>query len=186
MTFLRPVTHGRPSPYATRIPTWKPPESADSLPKKMMSNGPFAASSARIASSRAEAVDSPSHSWPSVCRWIARSMPRAMASRSWSTASGGPRVRTTESPLFASISRTPSSTPHSSCGLIVKPRCCVLIARASSVNRMRPPVIGTRLMQAAIRTPYARMRVFSGSNRGVAPATATLTGYRSPMYSTRS
>src|SRR5207244_4002105 len=71
-------------------------------------------------------------------------------------------------------------------GLIVKPRCGVVIARASSVNRMRPPVIGTRLMQAAIRTPYARMRVFSGSNRGVAPATATLTGYRSPMYSTRS
>src|ERR1700682_839644 len=31
---------------------------------------------------------------------------------------------------------------------------------------------------------HARIREFSGSNSGVAPATATVTGYRSPMYST--
>jgi len=30
------------------------------------------------------------------------------------------------------------------------------------------------------------MRSLAGSNNGVAPATATVTGYRSPMYSTRS
>ena len=46
-TPLRPVAHGRPSARATRRPTWKPPESADSLPKKIRSNGPVAASSAR-------------------------------------------------------------------------------------------------------------------------------------------
>src|ERR1700674_6134522 len=78
-------------------------------------------------------------------------MPKAIASRSCSTASAGPSVSTTESPLFASIRRTASSTPHSSCGLMVKPRCWVLIARPSSVSRIRPPVIGTRLTQTAMR-----------------------------------
>src|SRR5207244_11844065 len=33
---------------------------------------------------------------------------------------------------------------------------------------------------------HDRMRAFSGSNRGVEPATATVTGYCSPRYSTRS
>src|SRR5438067_7144792 len=142
------------------MPTWNPPESADSLPKNTMSKGPLAASSARMASSRAAAVASASHSDPSVCRWTARSTPRAIASRSCSTASGGPSVSTTESPLLTSTRRTASSTPHSSCGLIVKPRCWVLIARASSVSTIRPPVIGTRLTQTATRkslSPNARV-----------------------------
>ena len=34
-TPLSPVAQGRPSACATRSPTWKPPESADSLPKKI-------------------------------------------------------------------------------------------------------------------------------------------------------
>src|SRR5438034_864094 len=67
---------------------------------------------------------------------MARSTPSAMASRSCSMASGGPRVITTESPLFASIRRTASSTPHSSCGLMVKPRCWVLIARAINTQHL--------------------------------------------------
>ena len=37
-------------------------------------------------------------------------MPIASASRSWSAASGGPSVSTTDSPPFASMSRTASST----------------------------------------------------------------------------
>ncbi len=36
-TPFRPVATGRPSACATRMPTWKPPESADSLPKKIRS-----------------------------------------------------------------------------------------------------------------------------------------------------
>src|SRR5438309_610206 len=44
-----------------------------------MSKGPLAASSARMASSRASAVASASHSDPSVCRWTARSIPGAGA-----------------------------------------------------------------------------------------------------------
>ncbi len=49
-------------------------------------------------------------------------MPIAIASRSWSVASSGPSVRTVLVPPFASMSRTASSTAHSSCGLTVKPR----------------------------------------------------------------
>ena len=74
-------------------------------------------------------------------------MPIAMHSRSCSSASGGPSVSTTDSPPCASTSRTASSTPHSSCGLIVKPRWRVSIACSSSVSTIRPPVIGTRLTQ---------------------------------------
>ena len=37
-----------------------------------------------------------------------------------------------------------------------------------------------------IARSYDRMRVFSGSKSGVAPATATRTGYCSPRYSTSS
>ena len=35
---LMPFTIGRPSAYATRTPTWNPPESADSLPNRIRSN----------------------------------------------------------------------------------------------------------------------------------------------------
>ena len=38
---LAPVTIGRSSAAATRMPTWNPPESADSLPNRMRSNGPL-------------------------------------------------------------------------------------------------------------------------------------------------
>ena len=36
---LAPLTTGRPRARATRMPTWNPPESADSLPNRMRSNG---------------------------------------------------------------------------------------------------------------------------------------------------
>ena len=74
-------------------------------------------------------------------------MPSAMQSRSCSSASAGPSVSTVEEPPLASISRTASSTPHSSCGLIVNPRWRVSMACSSAVRTIRPPVIGTRFTQ---------------------------------------
>jgi hypothetical protein len=56
-------------------------------------------------------------------------------------------VSTVDEPPFASIRRTASSTPHSSCGLIVKPRWRVSMACSSAVRTIRPPVIGTRFTQ---------------------------------------
>src|SRR6267142_4640098 len=78
---------------------------------------------------------------------MARSIPSAMASRSCSAASGGPRVSTTDSPWFASIKRTASSTPHSSCGLIVNPRCFVSSDISPGARTILPPVNGTLLTQ---------------------------------------
>ena len=53
---LPPLTIGRPSAWATRMPTWKPPESADSLPNRIRSNSPSAASIWRTAAVIACAV----------------------------------------------------------------------------------------------------------------------------------
>ena len=128
----------------------------------------------RIASTIARAVACGSHSSPSDTRWIARSIPSAIASRSCSSASAGPSVRTTDSPPWASISRTASSTPHSSCGLIVNPRCLVSIACASSVS----DDLAARQRDAldADEDPHERIRAFSGSKIGVEPTTSTVTG----------
>ena len=113
-----------------------------------------------IASTIACAVACGSHSSPSVTRWTARSMPSAIMSRSCSSASGGPSVSTVDEPPCCSISRTASSTPHSSCGLTVKPRWRVEIARSSSVSTIFPPVRGTRLTQT-------RTFIGSGADAGV-------------------
>ena len=77
-------------------------------------------------------------------------------------------------PPCASTIRTASSTAHSSCGLTVKPRYRVSIAEPSAVRTIRPPV--ARHALDADEDVHERMRVFSGSNSGVAPATATVTG----------
>jgi len=77
-----PLTHGRPRAIATRIPTWKSPESAASLPNRSRSYVTPAAASARIASTIAAAVETGSQSWPSVWSRIARSIPIAIAARS--------------------------------------------------------------------------------------------------------
>src|SRR4051812_12020781 len=116
----------------------------------MRSNGPDASSSARMASPIAAAVASGSNSPPSVSRWMAREMPIAIASRSCSSASAGPRVSTTDSPPCASTRRIASSTPHSSCGLMVKPRWRVSSACSSAVRTILPPVSGTRFTQTRI------------------------------------
>ena len=70
--------------------------------------------SARIAATIAAAVACGSHSPPSVTRWMPRSMPMAIMSRSCSSASAGPSVSTTDSPPCASTSRIASSAAHSS------------------------------------------------------------------------
>ena len=142
------------------MPTWKPPESADSLPTRIRSNGPPSASRARTASVIATAVARGSQSLPSVSSRTARSTPIAIASRSWSAASGGPSVSTTDSPPLASISRTASSTAHSSCGLTTKPRKRVSIVRPSSARLIRPPVAGTRLTQGQdAHRPTRQLRI---------------------------
>src|ERR1700674_1684663 len=58
---------------------------------------------------------------------------------------------TTDSPPFASMTRTASSTPHSSCGLMVNPRCRVSRACPSAVSTILPPVNGTRLTQTRMQ-----------------------------------
>ena len=106
-------------------------------------------------------------------------------SRSWPAAAGGPSVSTVTRPANRSASRTASSTAHSSCGLTVKPDIRVSTSWPSAVTTILPPTIGTRLTQARISIRRQLLtREFSGSNSGVEPATATVTGYRSPMYST--
>ena len=102
-----------------------------------------------IAATIAAAVAWGSHSLPSVTRCTARSMPIAIMSRSCSSASGGPSVSTVQEPPCASTIRTASSAAHSSCGLTVKPRWRVEIARSSSVSTILPPVSGTRLTQTS-------------------------------------
>ena len=78
------------------MPTWKPPESADSLPNRIRSNGPPAASSA------ADGVDDRRRGRDRIpvaavgLEQDRRSIPMAIASRSWSAASAGPRVMTTD------------------------------------------------------------------------------------------
>ena len=74
----------------------------------------------------------------------------------------------------ASTIRTASSTPHSSCGLIVKPRWSVRIACSSSVSTIFPPVMRHALH--ADQEPHERMRVFSGSKIGAEPTKSTVTG----------
>ena len=77
------------------------------------------------------------------------------------------------------MSRIASSTAHSSCGLIANPDILVSTSWPSAVTTIVPPTIGTRLTQTRTSTgPQLRIRSFCGSNSGVAPATATVTGYR--------
>jgi hypothetical protein len=71
-------------------------------------------------------------------------------SRSWSAAAGGPRVSTVTLPPWRSISRTASSTAHSSCGLTVNPDMRVSTSCPSAVTTIFPPTIGTRLTQTRI------------------------------------
>ncbi len=80
-------------------------------------------------------------------------------------------------PPSRSVIWTASSTAHSSCGLIANPDIRVSTSCPSGVTTMRPPTWGTRFTQTAISTAgQLRIRALSGSNSGVAPATATVTG----------
>src|SRR5262249_52448795 len=55
-----------------------------------------------------------------------------------------------------------------------------------AVVRQQDPAARRRDALDADEDVHERMRAFSGSNSGRLPATATVTGYRSPKYSTRS
>src|SRR5260370_1210979 len=127
------------------------------------------------------------NSRPSVSSSTARWAPSASAPRSCSIAAAGPRVSTQTEPPCRSVIRTASSTAHSSCGLIENPDARVAASCPSGVTAILPPTVGTRLMQTRISmASQLRIRSFAGSNNGVAPARATVTGYCSPRYSTSS
>ena len=105
---LAPVTIGRPSARATRMPTWNPPESAASLPKRIRSNGPSAASSSPMARRSARApCAAGSQSGPSIGSSTTVPTPSDAAYRSCSSASGGPRVSAVTAPPCASTSCEP-------------------------------------------------------------------------------
>ena len=102
----------------------------------------------------ASAVATGPHSAPSVCSKIARFAPSASMSRNWSAACGGPRVSTVTEPPSRSTICTASSTPHSSCGLTVKPVIAVSTSCSSGVTTIVPPTIGTRFTQTQISTAH--------------------------------
>ena len=134
----------------------------------------------RTASTIAAAVACGSHSSPSVTRGC-RGRRRSRASRgSAPRPRPGPSVSTVTSPPCCSTSRTASSTPHSSCGLIVKPRWRVSSACSSAVSTILPPVSGTRLTQTRILMPGPRRPPSRARCRGRRAAssrrTATVTG----------
>ena len=100
----------------------------------------------------AAAVAAGPNSRPSVSSSTARLAPRAMASRSCSTAASGPRVSTETPPPRRSVICTASSTAHSSCGLIENPDIRVSTSCPSGVTAIVPPTVGTRLTQTRIST----------------------------------
>ena len=154
------------------MPTWKPPESADSLPKMIRSG---CGSSAAIASTSAAAVASGSQSAPSVSSRIARSAPIAIASRSCSSASAGPSVSTVTDAAAG------LDDPH---GLLDAALLVRADREAEVAGLDRALVRGEDHLAAGQRhaldadedVHQDRMRVFSGSKIGVEPATATVTG----------
>src|SRR6185437_14238947 len=60
------------------------------------------------------------------------------------------RVSTETEPPSRSVICTASSTAHSSCGLIENPDARVSTSCRSGVTAIRPPTVGTRLMQTSI------------------------------------
>ena len=102
-------------------------------------------------------------------------MPIAIASRSCSSASGGPER---EHDRLAAV-RLDEPDRLLDAALLVRAdgeaEVARVDARASAVSTILPPVIGTRLTQTRI-VHQDRIRVFSGSKSGVEPTTATVTG----------
>src|SRR6202035_37690 len=127
----------------------------------------------------ASAVAIGPHSLPSVSSSTARLAPRASASRSWSAASGGPRVSTETVAPSGDLDRLlDGAFLVRADGEPGEPGVHFLLVRGQhdlAADHGNALDAGADLHTAQLRT-----RLFSGSNSGVDPATATVTGYCSP------
>ena len=101
------------------MPTWKSPVSAASLPSRIRSYVVPAASWARTTSAMAAATSAGPYDVGVRLDQAAPVQPTASASRSCSTESSEPMVKTVASPPVALAAWIGSSTAHSSCGLTV-------------------------------------------------------------------
>ncbi len=181
---MRPVATGRPSAYATRIPTWKPPESADSLPKKTRSNAPLA----RLVD--ADRLDDRAGGRLRI--------PLFAVGDEVDGAVGAERHRVAE--LLLGLGRP--EREHDRLAAVRLDQADRLLDAALLVRADREPevlrldrlrVLGEHDLPARHRhpldadeDPHDRILVFSGSKIGAEPTTSTVTGYCSPMYSTAS
>ena len=159
------------------MPTWKPPESADSLPTRMRSNGPPSASSARIG------VDERGRRRDRIpVRAVGLEVDGALDA-------DGHRV----AQLVGGLGRAEGHDDGLAAVRLDEPDRLLdraLLVRADDEAEVRgvdAPAVGGQVDPAAggghaldegedAHRPQLRIRSLSGSNSGVAPATATVTG----------
>ena len=160
-----PLAKGRSSSSATSGPTWPVSPSMELRPSSTRSKGPAARSAA--ASARALAsVSDPANASSQTCS--PESAPQATASRSASSALGGPRVTTVQVPPVAAASETPWETAR---------RQYAFISTSTSRRTSRPPsrridsATGTCLTSAAMRNgaPAARVTGTGLTGRSMRP-----------------
>ena len=171
---MRPVATGRPSAYATRIPIWYPPASADSFPKKIRSNGPFADSS------RADRLDD------RACRRLG--VPLLLARDEVDRAVGAERQRVAE--LLLGLRRAEREDDRLAARRLDQPdrlldaALLVRADREAEVLRLDrllvggeddPPARHRHALHAG-QDPHDRTLVFSGSKIGAEPTTSSVTG----------
>src|SRR5436305_3465179 len=145
------VACGRPSFSARMTPTCANPWSSDWSPVRTRSNV-----SSRIADASAPAVTNASALARRSCStWMARSAPRASASRITCATRAGPAEQTTTSPPCFSFSRSASSSAYASGSFISKLASCSRIHVFESSRRGCHSRVGTSLMQTAICMPLA-------------------------------
>ena len=182
---LKPLDPGHARPGRARAPPGCRPDSRryrrPRCPHRSAGARPACAPPAAIAA----AVATGPHSRPSVSSSTPRCAPSASMSRSCAAASGGPSVST----------ETRAAEPLGQLdGLLHR----ALLVRADGEARgagvdflpvgghQHLPADGGHPLDADqdVHPGQHRIRSLAGSNSGVAPATATVTGYSSPMYST--
>ena len=179
---LMPLTIGRPSAWATRMPTWKPPESADSLPNRIRSNG---------AVGRLEVGDRRGDRRRSAL-WIPVGTGDRQQHRLGHTEAG------CVTQLLIGLGWAEGQ--HGCLAAVLLDQLHrlfdgALLVRAhreteeGGVDRLAvggdvDACPGGRHALHADQDPHDFMRVSSGSNSGVAPARSTVTGYSSFMYMT--
>ena len=179
---LPPLTIGRPSAWATRIPTWNPPESADSLPNRIRSNG---------AVGRLDLSDGGGDRLRGALR-----IPVALGDREQHRLRHPHRHRVAQ--LLLGLGRAQRQHGRLATVLLDELRGCLdraLLVRRRGERKVGGvdvlPVGGDVDPRARSRHPLHAhqnshagsvfMRLSSGSNRGWLPTLATVTGYCSFM-----